>query len=285
MADDNSASIITLHQPQRAAKTPAERARAYRERKKAGVPVFENGPGPSLPVPVPTPVTLLPPEPVTSRYASRRHAAPVLLTASALTLAAVGVTINGWFARSLGGSDVAGWLFLAIGVAADALALAMPSCAASLWITGQRGTAVLGWGVWLLTFAFAVIASIGFASVNIADVTASRSSRVTPAVTAAQTALNDAMASRDRECRGGVGKFCRERETAVVDRRQALDVAMQSVGKDADPQTEAVIRVVSWASFGALRPSEHDFAMLRLILLAMLPQIGGVVLMIGRRQQ
>jgi hypothetical protein len=33
MADDTSASIITLHQPKRP-KTPAERARAYRERKK-----------------------------------------------------------------------------------------------------------------------------------------------------------------------------------------------------------------------------------------------------------
>jgi len=33
--------------------------------------------------------------------------------------AAVGVAINGWYARSLGASDVAGWLFLALGVAAE----------------------------------------------------------------------------------------------------------------------------------------------------------------------
>jgi hypothetical protein len=30
----------------------------------------------------------------------------------------VGLTINGWFARSLGSTDFAGWLFLALGVAA-----------------------------------------------------------------------------------------------------------------------------------------------------------------------
>lgn len=283
MAEDNSASIITLHQPR--PKTAAERARAYRERKKAGV---SNETPENLPAVIPTPVTLLPREdghtPSSAVTSRRRHAAPALLTASALTLAAVGVTINGWFAHSLGSSDVAGWLFLAIGVAADAVALAMPSCAAALWITGQRMTAALGWGVWLLTFAFAVIASIGFAAVNISDVTQTRSSRVTPAVTAAQTALNDAMAARDRECRGGVGKFCRERETAVNDRRQALDLVTGTLTKAADPQTEAVIRVVSWASLGALRPTENDFAMLRLIMLALLPQIGGVVLMIGRQR-
>jgi hypothetical protein len=57
--------------------------------------------------------------------------------------------------------------------------------------------------------------------------------------------------------------------------------AFGTVAQAADPQTEAAIRVVSWASLGAVKPSENDFAMLRLIL-AMLPQIGGVVLMIGR---
>ncbi|MGA2293562.1 MAG: hypothetical protein ABSG20_34795 [Bradyrhizobium sp.] len=43
----------------------------------------------------------------------------------------VGITINGWFARSLGSSDVAGWLFLGLGVAADIAALALPSAVPS----------------------------------------------------------------------------------------------------------------------------------------------------------
>jgi DNA-binding CsgD family transcriptional regulator len=72
---------------------------------------------------------------------------------------------------------------------------------------------------------FTVTAGVGFASTNIADATLARASRVTPAVTAAQAALSDAMSARDRECKGGVGKFCRERETAVNERRQALDAA------------------------------------------------------------
>ena len=126
--------------------------------------------------------------------------------------------MNGWYASSLGSTQTSGWLFLALGIAADLVALVLPSVAAGLWQARQRVTAVAGWAVWLLTFAFAITASIGFASINISDVTTSRSSRVTPAVTAAQTALSDAMSARDRECRGGVGRFCREREAAVAER-------------------------------------------------------------------
>ena len=66
---------------------------------------------------------------------------------------------------------MAGWLFLAIGVAADLVALAMPSCAARLWQAGQHAIAVVGWALWLVTFIFAVTAGIGFAFTNISDVT------------------------------------------------------------------------------------------------------------------
>jgi hypothetical protein len=298
MADDTSASIITLHQPKpKKTKTPAERAREYRQRKRAekSVTVTEDLPSPvpasvpatiSAPVPatVSSPVTPLPPSTATFRAVtpSRRHAAPILLTVAALALAVVGMTMNGWFARSLGSTDTAGWLFLVIGVAADLVALVMPSCAAGLWQAGQRAIALAGWAVWLMTFVFAVTAGIGFASVNIADATMARASRATPAVTTAQAALNDAMTARDRECKGGVGKFCREREAAVSERRQAVDVAMRAVERTADPQTEAAIRVVAWTSLGTLRPTPDDFVMLRLILLALLPQIGGILLMVGR---
>ncbi len=121
MAEDTTASIITLHQaPQKRAKTPAERARAYRQRKKTG--------DATLPVPAVTPLTSVQTPPVTLHITPpRRPAAPPLLIVAAFALAIVGMIINGWFARSLGSSDVAGWLFLAIGVAADLVALAVPS--------------------------------------------------------------------------------------------------------------------------------------------------------------
>jgi hypothetical protein len=291
MADDTIASVIALHQPKRA-KTGAQRARGYRPRKrqKAKAAPSPDAESPSSESLIPVGFSSAnsafaesPPPTVTQRAVTPSHrVASILLVAAAFALAGVGITTNGWFARSLGSSDIAGWLFLAIGVAADLAALVMPSCAAGLWHTRQRATSLAGWAVWAMTFVFAVTAGIGFASVNITDVTAARAARVTPAVTAAQSALSDAMSARDRECVHGVGKFCREREAAVAERRQILDTAMASVGQTADPQTDAAIKLVAWVTHGVLRPSGDDFAMLRLVLLALLPQIGGILLMVSR---
>jgi hypothetical protein len=66
--------------------------------------------------------------------------------------------------RGLGSSEAAGWLFLAVGVAAELVALVIPSCAASLWQARQRATALVGWMIWVATFVFAVTAGVGFAS-------------------------------------------------------------------------------------------------------------------------
>jgi hypothetical protein len=304
MADDSTASVIALHRlpPRKRAKTGAERGKAPRQRKprkaKAAVEAeaepeaseslipqeylsahLEFAEPPVTPSPLPTSQAA---EPVTPSRRQAFRLQPFLLSTAALALAGVGIAMNGWFARSLGASDLAGWLFLAIGVAADCVALVMPSCAAVLWQAGQRMTALVGWTVWAMTFVFAVTAGIGFASVNITDVALARASRLTPAVTTTQAALADAMAARDRECVHGVGKFCREREAAVNERRQAVDAAMRTVEQTADPQTEAAIRIVAWVSRGMLQPTGDDFVMLRLVLLALLPQIGGILLMVGR---
>src|SRR6202789_2125798 len=289
MAEDTAASVISFYQvpPDAKAKTGAGRAKAKRPRRrkkpKAAAPSEEAEPPSESLIPAEylsadwavTEPTAAPPAAVTSDVAElvtplRRQVVPILLSVAALALAGVGIMMNGLFARSLGSSDIASWLFLAIGVAADLVALAMPSCAAGLWRGGRRAPALVGWAVWLMTFVFAVTSGIGFASTNIIDVTLARASRVTPAVVTAQSALVDAMAPRDRECKGGVGKFCREREAAVAQRRQVLDSAMTSVVQTADPQTDAAIKVVSWVSHGLLQPAADDFVMLRLVLLALL---------------
>lgn len=102
-------------------------------------------------------------------------------------------------------------------------------------------------------------------------------------MTTAQAALSDAMAARDRECKNGVGKFCREREATVLERRQALDTAVAAVGRAADPQTDAAVKLVAWATLGSLRPAPEDFVMLRLMLLALLPEVGGLLMLVARR--
>jgi hypothetical protein len=319
MVADSTASTIHLDGNRRP-KTAAERQRTYRQRKQqqrrfaldAILPEATTGGLPSDPpvtpdaLPATSMVTVAPAAlPVTPdvtplsvalplaanvmhvekphRHAtSRRPISSYGLTVAALALAGVGITMNGWFGRTLGSTDLAGWLFLCIGVASDLVALAVPSTAIQLWQARQRATAVVAWAVWCTTFAFAAIAGIGFASVNIADVTLTRASRITPAVTIARDSLRDAVGSRDRECTGGVGRFCREREQAVAERQRALDAALSSVERIADPQTDAAIKMVTWLSGGTAKPGAEGFAMLRLMLLAMLPQIGGILLMIGR---
>ncbi|MDA9450781.1 MULTISPECIES: hypothetical protein [unclassified Bradyrhizobium] len=315
MTSDNSAAVISLHQdpPKSKAMTGAERAKAYRDRKRTKAPAGAVAPRMparaaanvqskvSPPDALPAPAEALTPPTVTTDRAtpvtpaaatplisppvtpSRLNLASAILMVAAVALAGVGVAVNGWFARSLGSSDAAGWLFLALGMAADLIALGMPSCAANLWQIGRRGSALLGWALWLLTFVFVVTAGLGFASTNISDVTLARASRVTPVVTGAQAALSDAMAARDRECKGGVGKFCREREATVLERRQALETAVAAIGRAADPQTDAAVKLVAWATFGSLRPASEDFAMLRLVLLALLPQVGGLLMLVARR--
>jgi hypothetical protein len=286
MAEDTIASIVALHQPKRA-RTGAQRPGAKRPRRPRKTKIAKSEFSESV-IPVdfssrdsaPAESLVTPPSP--PAVAAGRSIASLALAAAAFTLAAVGLTTNGWFARSLGSSDLAGWLFLAIGVAADLAALVTPICAARLWHIGRRAASVAGWVVWAMTFAFAVVAGIGFASVNIADVTTARASRVTPTVAAAQSALSDAMSARDRECGNGLGKFCREREAAVAERRQILDAAMVPVRQTADPQMDAAIKIVAWVTFGTLRPTGDDFAMLRLVLLALLPQLGGILLMVSR---
>jgi hypothetical protein len=315
MADETTASVIPLHQgaPKKAKeKTKASTERAKAQRPRGKKPPKSIAPPSSddlipleflsadandagLPVPATTSETVSDVPTEMSRHAPTfaptvtvpavepaRTIASYVLAAAALSLAGVGIIINGWFARSLGSTEAAGWLFLAIGVATDLVALAAPSSAARLWGGGQRGTALVAWAIWLMTFIFAVTAGLGFASTNIADATMARASRPTLAVTVAQAALGDAMAARDRECKGGVGKFCREREATVAERQQAVDAAMHSVERTADPQTDAAIRIVAWISHGMLQPTANDFAMLRLVLIALLPQIGGILLMVAR---
>jgi hypothetical protein len=227
--------------------------------------------------------------PITDKLTvSRRHGAErssiasYCLMAAALALAGVGLVMNGWFARTLGSTDLAGWTFLAGGTANDVVALTVPAAAARLWLARRRVIAAVAWLVWSASFVFALISGLGFASVNIADTNLARASRVTPAVTIAQAALRDAVTSRDRECASGVGRVCRDREQTVIERQRALDAAIGSVERAVDPQTDAASKIVAWLSGGHANPTAADFAMLRLLLLSLLPQVGGLLLMIGR---
>jgi hypothetical protein len=65
--------------------------------------------------------------------------------------------------------------------------------------------------------------------------------------------------------------------------RQGLDAGMGVIASTSDPQTEAATRLMAWVSRGAIQPTADDFGMIRLALLSLLPQIGGILLMVARR--
>ena len=151
MADDTIASIVALHQPKRA-RTGAQRPVANRPRKRRKAKVAKSESSESV-IAVDfssrdsAPAESLVTPPSSHVLPVGRSIASLALAAAAFTLAAVGLTTNGWFARSLGSSDIAGWLFLAMGVAADLAALVTPICAARLWHIGQRAASFAGWAV------------------------------------------------------------------------------------------------------------------------------------------
>lgn len=201
--------------------------------------------------------------------------------AVALALAGTGIVINAWYARSLGSTEFAGWLFLAIGMATDIAALILPTVATLAWKRSPVRS-LAAWALWAMTFAFALSASLGFASLNITDVTMVRSERSTPGVVEAQAALVDAEAAAKQECTK-LGPICRRRQDTVAERQQALNVARGAVASVADPQTTQAAKLIAWISRGWLVPTADDFMMLRLTFLTLLPQIGGLVLMVARR--
>jgi hypothetical protein len=98
----------------------------------------------------------------------------VVLALLAVVIAAVGIAINGWFAGSLGKTTEAAGLFVALGVTADVLAFLLPTVASHLLSAGRTAGAVTAWLLWVVTTAFALLASAGFAGMNVADVTAAR---------------------------------------------------------------------------------------------------------------
>lgn len=202
-----------------------------------------------------------------------------LLTAAAFVLGGAGITISGSFGQSLGSSDVAGYLYLAVGVAADLIVFAVPSTSVQLWRARRRTAASVSWMVWLIAFVYVVQAGIGYASDNLAKVKLERAS-LARTVTRAEEALRAAEASRVRECRSGAGRFCHEREKDERDRRLEYNDAASLAESSADPQTEATIKIVAWITAERIKPTADDFIMFRFVLLALFPPVGGLLLMI-----
>lgn len=267
--------------------TAAERARRYRARKRehgqTTLPAVREGASVTPVTPSHSEnVTLLRPlrEPRRWHFPTRALGS-LVLASTAAAIAWYGLNINAWYGATLGKNAEASALLAGLSVTADVLALILPATAAALWRDACYGLTVAAWSVWTVTVAITLMATIGFASVNIADSTLARAGRDTPAITTARSALADAKATRDRECARGVGPICRQREEAVIERQRQLEAAMRSVETAADPQADTAARLLTWLTGGVAHISRDDIHMARMLGMTLLPQLAGLVLMLA----
>jgi hypothetical protein len=256
-----------------------------------------------------------------------RMASSAALAAIALAIAWFGIRINAWYGATLGRTAEASLLLAGLSVAADILALVLPAVSRQLWLDRQRSSAAVAWGLWMFTAAIALLASIGFASLNIADVQAGRAraasdvQRLTARgdqLRAARLVIREprSVAEIDAEIQiaqpGAAavwkatagcsdvtqpksGETCapllvlREARGEAM-RRDAVDAELRDIAVEigrlpavtsADPQADTAARLARWLTAGFVPIRPEDVAMARIAGMALLPQIGGLVVMLA----
>jgi hypothetical protein len=208
------------------------------------------------------------------RYAS----APLAVIAHGFF--ALGVGINLWNAWT--GGPIANMILpAAMGVLAEAVMFFLPERTLSLPLTGK----LLAWAFLAVVTAFALTNSLRMASIISADQAMARADRQTVGTGSAESKLDKAKAARDQVCGKGLAKTkaCRDREQDVAELKGQPAEAQKKVAAQAKPESADFAKLVAWVSMGALRPAADDFDMLWLLFRTLLPQVGGLVLMLARR--
>lgn len=277
--------------------TGAERARRYRARKReegqSNLPAVRDQTSVTAGADPVTPsrsdsvtVTCLDPIHPVARWT----AGAMLLVAIAIAIAALALVVNGQTGWSFGTTPLAAVTFAGLSLAADLLAIVLPATAAALWHVHRRLLAMAAWGVWTIAAAMATLASLGFAELHIGDTAAGRQSVITTSasmatqredrIAAARLAATAATKAREAEC-AKRGPLCRDREaderTALAALNSAVAAPVPTVAPiaGADPQVTAALRLTLWAGF---RLTTDDIVNLRLALMALLPNLAGLLL-------
>ena len=157
--------------------------------------------------------------------------------------------------------------------------------------SGSGWLAASAWTTWGVAASLAALATLGFVELNTADTAAARGAAVatsttladqrSTAISTAQLTLTTATKQREVECQRR-GPLCRDvRRTSEqhwLHTAIAVPVPTAATIAAPGPQVTAVVRLTTWAGFGL---AADDVANLRLVLMAMLPNIGGLVLCFG----
>ncbi len=221
---------------------------------------------------------------------SRLGAMLLLIT---VAVAVLGIGINAQTGWRFGTTLVSAATFAGVSIAADVLAIALPTVAVALWLRSRWALASAAWATWALSLALAVLASIGFVNRHVGDAAAARqavlgtaaalTAQRDAAITTAKQAVAAAAESRQAECTIR-GPRCRALEQEEQARLSELSAALALPPPpaprvaEADPQLAGALRLASWAGFHA---TADDLSNLRLALMALLPNLAGLVLCFG----
>jgi hypothetical protein len=208
------------------------------------------------------------------RYAS------IPLAVIAYGFFALGVSINIW--NAVTGGPIANMILpAAMGVLVESVMFFLPERTISLSLIGK----LLAWAFLAFVAAFALTNSLRMASIVSADQAAARADRQTEGVRTADQALGAARAKRDEACGRGLGKTvaCQSRQAEVTKLEGKQTLATIKVASQAKPESADFAKLVAWLSNDTLHPGADDFDMLGLFFRTLLPQVGGLVLMLARR--
>jgi hypothetical protein len=296
MAEANSvASVFALKPPakSRTAARPRNRSRQKQSTAKSDLTA------PNAPAPIP--LTTQSVTPASGRLqifrqaqtADRSSLLGVMLLLVTFAVAALGIGINAQTGWRFGTTLISAATFAGLSVAADILAITLPTVAVALWLRSRWALASAAWATWALSLALAVLASIGFVNRHVGDTAAARQAVLATAaaltaqrdaaITTARQAVAAAAESRQAECTIR-GPRCRaleqEEQTRLSELSAALALPMPAAPSvaDADPQLAGASRLATWAG---LRFTTDDLGNLRLALMALLPNLAGLVLCFG----
>jgi hypothetical protein len=309
-----SATVVPLKPAPGKAKArepSVRRARAKRPRKRQ--PTESAPPAASQTAAVTHSVSLRLPE----RGAGSSRVLAFTVFGIGLLTAAVGLYLNASFLWKFGRTSEAGLVLAIVGLVTDTVTLVLPATVMALWQQSRRGLAVAGCCMYAIAVGLTLLTTVGFAATNIDDAVAGRGAAAATReelldeisrlksergrlvfVPTDQSAVAAAQLARDQEC-GRVGPNCRQRvaelnavlrdkaaaeRAADIDARIAREEASLNampVLASADPQIEAARAAINWLSGGHLTASAEDIRMSRVVGIAAVLFMAGLLLAFG----
>jgi hypothetical protein len=201
----------------------------------------------------------------------------VTVGAVAAAIAWYGVRLNAWYGGTLGTTSEARELFAGGSVCVDLLAILLPDRVVAFWVERRFGLAVVALLMWFVTVAIAVLASAGFAGVNIADTSAARAK-----IAAESTGLSGRI-DRLRTERAAVteARSSGSIEAALRDLQIKFSVAWRATENCTNGDPHALVCAAARKLQGALEAARHRDELEQSLTrtearLAALPPIGAV---------